>query len=168
MSDKKLKSGINSFKCEFIYSSTDFIEKVGDGPEMRSDFDFLKLCVPLLMLVKFPVESTTNLGGRAIRRGRLVRLNSLLNASVMIFEIVFSNIFSIIEPNTGELKTKHIQHKCFNKKNVLIILNKKRNFLFGEINPIKITILRFDCLLSTLFAGFFALLRALLGFDFLF
>lgn len=38
-----------------------------------------------------------------MRRGLLVKLNSLLNASVRIFESVFSSKLSIIDPNSREL-----------------------------------------------------------------
>lgn len=48
-----------------------------------------------------------NFGGSAMSLGRVVRLNSLLNASVNIFEIVFSKIFSIREENIGELQKKY-------------------------------------------------------------
>ena len=57
----------------------------------------------LLLLALADKLGLFNLGGRAIRRGRVVRLNSLLNASVSMFEMVFSKMFSISEPNMGDL-----------------------------------------------------------------
>ena len=43
-------------------------------------------------------------GGRAMSLGRLVKLNSLLKASTRMLLIVFSNTFSISDPNRGEVK----------------------------------------------------------------
>lgn len=64
-----------------------------------------------------------NFGGSAMSLGRLVRLNSLLNASVSIFEIVFSKMFSIREENIGELL------KWKNNKNFKLLFYEKYFFL---------------------------------------
>jgi len=68
------------------------------GSDLFGSDLFLKL-----LIIEDCVYPLLNLGGRAIKRGRLVKLNSLLNASVKILEIVFSNTFSISEQKIGDL-----------------------------------------------------------------
>ena len=46
-------------------------------------------------------------GGSAMSLGRLVKLNSLLNASTRMLVMVFSNTFSTRDPNKGEVKLEN-------------------------------------------------------------
>ncbi len=94
----------------FDVTSIDFIDKVGDAGEVIDIMSivFFELVIKLLDEFVSPIRLWFDLGGNAIRRGLLVKLNSLLNASVKMFEIVFSSMFSIKEPNCGELVINYL------------------------------------------------------------
>jgi hypothetical protein len=97
-------SFVTEFKsCFDLFASDLFASDLLGSRLLFSDLIVSGLFLKLRFINEDCVYPLLNLGGRAIKRGRLVKLNSLLNDSVKILEIVFSNMFSMSEQNIGDL-----------------------------------------------------------------
>ncbi len=86
----------------YFNDSVTTLKEIVDAAVFMSSFFDLANTNELVMLV---IESYLifDFGGNAISRGLLVKLNSLLNASVIMLDTVFSKMFSISAPNIGDL-----------------------------------------------------------------